>query len=61
MHELEHLRLLCHKLLEAPILFLSIGMEIANKSEHVLLMVKAHLLNIKRYDVKVLGEVLEVA
>ena len=59
MHELEHLRLICHKLLEMPILFLSISMEIIGKSAHVFLMVKVHLLNIKRYCVKALGEVME--
>ena len=52
-HELEHLRLLCHKLMEALILLL-IGIEVSGKCAHVILMVKAHLLNIKRDGVKVL-------
>ena len=33
-HELEHLRLSCHKLLEALILLLKIGMEVVGKCAH---------------------------
>ena len=58
-HELEQLRLLCHKLREAPILLLMIGIDVAGKCTYVLLMVKTHILNIKRYGVKTLREVLE--
>ena len=53
-YELEHLRLLCHKIMETSIFLLLIGMEVAGKCVHVLLMVKAHLLNIKRDGVKAL-------
>ena len=53
-YELEHLRLLCHKIMETPIFLLLIGMEVAGKCVHVLLMFKAHLLNIKRDGVKAL-------
>ena len=58
-YELEHLRLLYHKLIEALILLLLIGIEVSCKFVHVLLMVKAHLLNIKEDSVKTLKEVLE--
>ena len=59
MHELKYFRLLCKKLTEAPILLLSIGLEIASECAHVLLMVKVHLLNMKGDGVKALREVLE--
>ena len=54
-HKLEHFRLLYQKLKEAPILLLSIGMEISNECGHVLLIIKALLLNIKRDGVKALA------
>ena len=40
-------------------MLISIGMEISGECAYVLLMVKAHLLNIKGDVVKVLREVLE--
>ena len=60
-HELEHLRLLWRKLTEVAILLLSIWMEVLGKCAHFLLMVKLHLLNIKRDGVKTLREILEGA
>ena len=54
MQELKHIRLLSHKLTEALILLLSIGMEVVGNCAHVLLMFKAHLLNIKRDGIKAL-------
>ena len=58
-HELEHPGLPRHKLLEAPILCVSIGMEFTGECMHTLLMVKAYLLNIKRYGIKIFKEVLK--
>ena len=52
--ELEHLSLLHHKLLESPILCVSIGMEVTGKCEYILLMFKVHLLHIKGYGIKTL-------